>query len=341
MMTNSEIMNAVRTSATLEYQSRIPTATKDNIKEVAELVTTYPTTKNEFASALTNLVGKQVFLQKLYTNPFKFFKKGTLEYGKTIEGVFVDLIKAKSFNENYGDSEASSLIRSEKPDNIKVEYYTENYKHKYKISISDQQLKGAVRSEYGLSNLIQSMLISPLNSAEQDEYLMVKQCINNLTIKEETLSGFKSLSENEQAKKLTKVVKTYINKFRFMSDAYNSQGVHTFSRPEELVVLVTPETKANIDVELLSSAFNMSKAEVESRLIMIDTFTKEGVSGVENDPDTLVIICDENLIQMYDTEDSSESFRNPETLTTNTWYHRWGILAGCGFVNALKIKQGE
>lgn len=341
MMTNSEIMNAVRTSATLEYQSRIPTATKDNIKEVAELVTTYPTTKNEFASALTNLVGKQVFLQKLYTNPFKFFKKGTLEYGKTIEGVFVDLIKAKSFNENYGDSEASSLIRSEKPDNIKVEYYTENYKHKYKISISDQQLKGAVRSEYGLSNLIQSMLISPLNSAEQDEYLMVKQCINNLTIKEETLSGFKSLSENEQAKKLTKVVKTYINKFRFMSDAYNSQGVHTFSRPEELVVLVTPETKANIDVELLSSAFNMSKAEVESRLIMVDTFTKEGVSGVENDPDTLVIICDENLIQMYDTEDSSESFRNPETLTTNTWYHRWGILAGCGFVNALKIKQGE
>lgn len=341
MMTNSEIMNAVRASATLEYQSRIPTATKDNIKEVAQLVTTYPNTKNEFASALTNLVGKQVFLQKLYTNPFKFFKKGTLEYGKTIEGVFVDLIKAKSFNENYGDSEASSLIRSEKPDNIKVEYYTENYKHKYKISISDQQLKGAVRSEYGLSNLIQSMLISPLNSAEQDEYLMVKQCINNLAIKEESLTGFKALSENEQAKKLTKVVKTYINKFRFMSDAYNSQGVHTFSRPEELVVLVTPETKANIDVELLSSAFNMSKAEVESRLIMIDTFTKEGVSGVENDPDTLAIICDENLIQMYDTEDSSESFRNPETLTTNTWYHRWGILAGCGFVNALKIKQGE
>lgn len=341
MMTNSEIMNAVRASATLEYQSRIPTATKENIKEVAQLVTTYPNTKNEFASALTNLVGKQVFLQKLYTNPFKFFKKGTLEYGKTIEGVFVDLIKAKSFNENYGDSEASSLIRSEKPDNIKVEYYTENYMHKYKISISDQQLKGAVRSEYGLSNLIQSMLISPLNSAEQDEYLMVKQCINNLAIKEETLTGFKSLSENEQAKKLTKVVKTYINKFRFMSDAYNSQGVHTFSRPEELVVLVTPETKANIDVELLSSAFNMSKAEVESRLIMIDTFTKEGVSNVENDPDTLAIICDENLIQMYDTEDSSESFRNPETLTTNTWYHRWGILAGCGFVNALKIKQGE
>lgn len=340
MLTNAEIMNAVRTTATGDYQARIPVATKDNIKDVADLVTTYPNTKNEFASALTNLVGKQIFLQKLYSNPFKFFKKGTLEYGKSIEAVFVDLIKAKSFNENFGESEVGSLIGVEKPQNIKVEYYTENYKHKYKISISDQQLKGAVRSEYGLSQLIQSMLISPLNSAEFDEYLMVKQCLNNLTIKETTLEGFNTLGENEQAIKLTKTIKTYINKFRFMSDAYNSQGVKTFSKPEDLVVLVTPETKANIDVELLRSAFNLSKADIESRLILIDSFTKEGVSGIEDDPDTLAIICDENLIQMYDTENSSESFRNAEKLTTNTFFHRWGILAGCGFVNAMKIKQG-
>lgn len=339
MLNNAEIMNAIRTTATGDYIARIPQATKDNVKNVANLITEYPTTKNEFVDALTNLVGKQLFLQKLYENPFKFFKKGTLEYGKSIEGVFVDLIQAKSFSENYGDSQASSLIRTEKPTNIKVEYYSENYKHKYKISISDQQLKGAFRSEYGLSELIQAMLIAPLNSAEFDEFLLVKQCLNNLTIKEHSITGFAALDEEKQAKKLTKDIKTFINKFRFMSDLYNSQGVKTFSKPEDLVVLVTPETKANIDVELLSTAFNMTKADIESRLILIDEFTKEGSGGVETDTDTLAIICDENLIQMYDTENSSESFRNAETLTTNTFYHRWGILAGCGFVNAIKIKK--
>lgn len=337
-MDNIQILNAIRTSASQEYIGRIPTATKENFKQVGELVTTYPTTKNEFVQALTNLVGRTIFLNKLYNNPFKFFKKGTLEYGKTIESVFIDLIKGKSFNENFGDSAVSSLIATQKDNNVKVEYYSENYRNKYKISISDTQLKGALRSANGLSELIQKMTISPLNSAEFDEFLMVKQVLNNLSLTEIDLTGYKALGEDEQAKKLTKTIKTYINKMRFLSDAYNKQGVHTFSMPNELVVLVTPETKANLDVELLSSAFNMSKAEIESRLILIDNFTKEGLSGVEEDSDTLAIVCDENLIQFYETENSSESFRNADTLTTNTFYHRWGIMAGCNFVNAIKIK---
>lgn len=338
-LSNVEVLNAIRTTASQEYVNRIPTATKDNLKTISELITTYPTAKNEFIDTLTNLVGKTVFLNKLYENPFKFFKKGTLEYGKTIESIFVDLVQAKSFSEHFGDSEVSSLIGTEKPKNVKVEYYSENFRNKYKISISDTQLKGALRSENGLSDLIQMIVTSPLNSAEFDEFLMVKQCLNNLTIKDTTITGYDALDEEKQAKKLTKTIKTYINKFRFLSDAYNSQGVHTFSMPNELVVLVTPEVKANIDVELLSSAFNMDKADIESRLILIDNFTKEGVGGVEEDTETLCIIADENLIQFYETENTSESFRNANTLTTNTFYHRWGIMAGCGFVNALKIKK--
>ena len=337
-MDNIQILNAIRTSASQEYVNRIPQATKENIKEVSELVTTYPTTKNEFVGALTNLVGRTIFLNKLYNNPFKFFKKGTLEYGKSIESVFIDLIKGKSFNENFGTSDVSSLISTQKDNNVKVEYYSENYRNKYKISISDTQLKGALRSQNGLSELIQKMTIAPLNSAEFDEFLMVKQVLNNLDITEVVLTDYKTLTEDKQAKKLTKTIKTYINKMRFLSDAYNKQGVHTFSMPNELVVLVTPETKANLDVELLSSAFNMSKAEIESRLILIDSFTKEGVANVEDDTETLAIVCDENLIQFYETENSSESFRNADTLTTNTFYHRWGIMAGCNFVNAIKIK---
>lgn len=340
MLKNIEILNAIRTTSSLEYQNRIPSATKTNYETVIENITTYPTTKNEFVGALTNLVGKTIFLNKLYNNPFKFFKKGTLEYGKTIESVFIDLVQAKSFGENFGSSDVSSLISTEKPNNVKVEYYSENFRHKYKISISDQQLKGALRSETGLSELVQKMVMSPLNSAEFDEFLMVKQILCNLTINDVTLSGYESLDEEKQAKKLTKTIKTYINKFRFLSDAYNKQGVHTFSMPNELVILVTPETKANIDVELLSSAFNMDKADIESRLVLIDSFNQKSTSGtVTEDSDTLAIVCDENLIQFYETENTSESFRNADTLTTNTFYHRWGIMCGCGFVNAIKIKK--
>lgn len=338
-LTNVDFLNALRTTASQDYQNRIPVATRDNLKLVADSILDYPTSKNEFIGVLTNLVGKTVFLNKLYTNPYKFFKQGALPYGKTIESIFIDLIQAKTFNENFGDSQASSLIGVEKPNNVKVEYYSENFKNKYKISVSDSRLRGAIRSENGLSELTQMLLVAPLNSAEVDEFLMIKKVMNTISMKTIELTGYSALKEDEQAKKLTKTIKTYINKFNFISNQYNKQGVMTFAKPNEIVVFVTPETKANIDVELLSSSFNMSKADIESRLIMIDEFSK--VVGEEEtiDTDTLAIVCDEKLVQFYETENSSESFRNPDQLTTNIFTHRWGILCGCGFVNAIKIKN--
>lgn len=339
--TNAELMSLIRQTASEEFNSRIPTDIKTNIEATINAITTYPTVKNEFISALTNVVGKQIFLSKLYENPFKFFKKGSLPYGKTVEAIFIDLIKAKSFKDVQDTNEVTALIGTEKPTNVKVEYYTENYQKMYKLSLSDSQLKGAFRSETGLSELLQRELTSALTSAEFDEFLMVKQVLNNVALKEVTLSGFNALSENEQAKKLTKALKTYINKFRFLSDAYNTGGVHTHSKPEDLVILVTPETKANIDVELLSSAFNMSKAEIESRLVLIDQFTKQDTISkeVSNDEDTLAILCDIDLVQFYETENTTDSIRIPTSLKTNTFFHRWGIMCGCSYVNAIKVKK--
>lgn len=338
-MDNIQILNAIRTSASTEYKNRVPQATQTNLTQVATAITEYPVAKNEFVNALTNQVSRTVYFSKFFTNPFKFFKKGTLEYGKTIEGVFIDLIKGKGFGENFGtaNTDVGSLISTEKQDNIKVEYYSENFRNKYKTTISDSQLKGAFRNPNGLSELVQRMIQAPLNSAEFDEFLMLKKVLNQLTLKQHEISGYNELSENEKAKELTKIIKTYIGKFRFLSDSYNNGGVRTFSMPNELVVLVTPETQALIDVELLSSAFNMDKAEIESRLVLIDEFTKTGTDEV--DTDTLCILCDENLIQFYDTENTSESFRNPDRLETNIFYHRWGIMAGCSYVNALRIKK--
>lgn len=340
--TNIDVINLLRTTASQEFNDRIPTQTKDNIAQTFDLITAYPTAKNEFISQLTNLVGRTIFLARLYENPLKFFKKGTLEYGKTIEAVFIDLIKGKTFGENFGsgDNEATSLIGVEKP-NVKVEYYSENFRNKYKITISDDQLRGALRSERGLSELIQRLLMSPINSAESDEYLMVKQVLNNVTIKEETIAGFDTLPEEKQSRKLTIEIKTMIEQFRFLSDAYNNQGVHTFTRPEECVVLVTPRTKAMIDVDLLATAFNMSKAEVQGRLVTIDSFTKQEKSTkvVTEDPSVLALVCDYDLVQFHETNNTTESFRNGDQLATNTFFHRWGIMAGSGFVNAIKIKK--
>lgn len=347
-MDNIGILNYVRQNANSAYSERIPKATQTNLSDIANTILTHKETKEEFTGVLLNKIVKTVVSNKLYSNPLKFLKKSPIPFGKTIENVFVDLIKSKNFDEHFGEgnNEASSLISKEKP-NVKTEYYSVNYKNKYKISVSDEQLKEAFMDMQGLHTLTQSLIRSAISSAEYDEYLITRQLINKVSMKDVEIQGFDSLTEQQQAKKLTKVVKTMIEKFRFMSSDYNAQGVNTHCLPSEVVIFVTPETSANIDVELLASQFNLSKTELPSRLVTIDRFEKEGLENVDGtevkkmveDEDTLAVVCDYDTIQLRNSLDTWETFRNSDQLTTNMFHHVWGSACGCGFTNAIRIKK--
>ena len=336
-MDNVQFLNAIRAVASAEYKGRIPTATQTNIQNIMTTIMDYSATKEEFTNTILNKIVRTKVLNKAYENSLKFFKKEPLPFGKTIEGVFVDLIKAKNFNENFGtgDNEATSLLAKEKAP-VKVEYYSENFKHKYKLSISDEQLKSAFMSADGLSQMTQGLIRSATSSSEYDEYMMIKTLIGASVSKELEIQGLFALDENAQAKKITKTVQALVNKFRFMSTEYNKQGVHTHCQPSDCVIITTPDQLANLNVELLATAFNVPYAEMPSRIVVIDSFLK--ADGTD-DADTVCIVADMDLVQFRNTLDTWETFRNPDGLMTNMFHHVWGSACGCGFVNAVKIKN--
>ena len=336
-MDNIQFLNAIRAVSSAEYKERIPQATQTNIQNIMTTIMEYSTTKEEFTNTILNKIVKTKVLNKTYENSLKFFKKEPLPFGKTIEGVFVDLIKAKNFNEHFGDgrSEASSLLAKETP-KVKVEYYSENFKHKYKLSISDEQLKSAFMSADGLSQMTQGLIRSATSSSEYDEYMMIKTLIGASVEKVFEIKDLFKLDENAQAKKITKTVQALVNKFRFMSKEYNKQGVHTHCLPSDCVIITTPDQLANLNVELLATAFNVPYAEMPSRIVVIDSFiNKDGT----DDNDTVCIVADMDLVQFRNTLDTWETFRNPDGLMTNMFHHVWGSACGCGFVNAVKIKN--
>ena len=336
-MDNVQFLNAIRAVASAEYKGRIPTATQTNIQNIMTTIMDYSATKEEFTNTILNKIVRTKVLNKAYENSLKFFKKEPLPFGKTIEGVFVDLIKAKNFNENFGsgNNEATSLLAKEKAP-VKVEYYSENFKHKYKLSISDEQLKSAFMSADGLSQMTQGLIRSATSSSEYDEYMMIKTLIGASVSKEVEIQGLFKLDENTQAKKITKTVQSLVNKFRFMSTEYNKQGVHTHCQPSDCVIITTPDQLANLNVELLATAFNVPYAEMPSRIVVIDSFLK--ADGTD-DADTVCIVADMDLVQFRNTLDTWETFRNPDGLMTNMFHHVWGSACGCGFVNAVKIKN--
>ena len=129
----------------------------------------------------------------------------------------------------------------------------------------------------------------------------------------------------------------------FLSNQYNGQGVMTYSKPQDLVCFVPTDLLAVMDVQLLAQAFNVSYDQINLHVLPIDYFEScttadEGVTYTyAEDTATQCIICDKEALQIWETLNSSETFRNPQALYTNVWFNRWGIVASCNFVNCVKF----
>lgn len=346
---NVTFASMVSDLASQEYKDRVPVATQENIGNIEEIISTYPTTKNEFISVLTNQVAKQLFFSKAYENPYKLFNRGMLPFGKSIESIFADIIKGKQrTHETNTTNLATDLLAREVP-NVKVEYYSENFRHQYKTTITDEELKGAFRAENGLSSMTGRILQTPLTSIEYDMQEMVLHALPELKGGKATINkaAYTAMTEEEKAKILVKTIKSQVIKMGFLNNEHNGQGVMTFSKPQDLVVFLDPDMMANIDVELLAQAFNISKAEVPLHVLPVPKFTKRTVTPSEGDGETtvtysedtdcLAIICDKDAIQIYETLNSSESFRNPQGIYTNIFFNRWGIMSACNFANVCRI----
>ena len=336
---NVTFVKALAGAASQEFKDRIGATTQGNIKKIGETVSTYPTVKNEFVNVLTNQVSKQLFFNKVWENPYKMFNRGQLPYGKSIESIFIDIVKGKDrTRQTNGATLASDLLTRQTP-NVKVEYHTENFQQQYPTTLSDEELKGAFRNANGLSEMTARILQAPITGAEFDQFLMIKHALANLKCAEVKIAKteYAKLSAKEKANLITTSVKAYVKKLKFLSNNYNAQGVMTFSKPSDLYLFVPADISAFLDVEQLANAFNISKVELPTRVLDIDNFQKATTDGYAEDTDALFYLIDKDAIQLYETLNESESFRNPQAKYTNIWFDRWGIIASCHFANALKF----
>ena len=89
----ADILNAIRNNASLEYYNAVPRCedTTESIRAVGQAITSFQPRMNEFVSALVNRIARVVVTSRMYNNPWAFAKKGVLEYGETIEEIFVSI----------------------------------------------------------------------------------------------------------------------------------------------------------------------------------------------------------------------------------------------------------
>lgn len=343
-----DILNVIRQNATADYQASVPEITKSSdIPKVGEIIYGTPAFANQFLNALVNRIAMMRITSATFNNPYSRLKKGYLEYGESIEEIFVKIANVVEFNP---EKAASRELKRTLPD-VQSAFHVMNWRVMYPITIQDQDLKQAFLNTEGVSNLIADIVNQVYTAAEYDEFLLFKY----LLIKSISKGSFYpvAIGDGTDLSAAAKAFRGTSNKLTLMSGKYNERGVKTVTPRNRQIIFMDAQFNADFDVDVLAAAFNMEKADFMGSLFLIDDWTSfdnerfatiransDGVEEVTSDELNLLdevkaIVVDENWFQVYDNLARMTETYVSSGLYWNYFYHTWKTVSYSPFSNAV------
>lgn len=351
-----DILNTIRANASQEYQNLVPEITKaDEIPRVGEVVMGYPGLANQFLSALMNRIASVRVKSATFNNAYAQFKKGYLEFGETVEEVFVNICKAREFSAEK--AEARELKRSV-PD-VRSAMHIMNWRVQYPLTIQHRDLERAFLSPDGVTDLIARLVGSLSTAAEYDEYLLFKYLIikgvNAGAMYQFNVPGTPLLYSN--LNNFATAFRGVSNKLPFMSTMYNAAGVTTNTNKDAQLIIMDAAFNAAFDVSVLASAFNMDKANFMGKLMLMDDFTtfdNERFDEIRANSDMIeevtaeelmrmrnvrAIILDSEWFQVYDNLQQMTETQVASGLYWNYFLNVWKTVSYSPFSNAVVFED--
>lgn len=342
-----DILNVIRQNASLEYQSSVPTISQEQqIPKVGEILLGYPALANQFINALVNRIALVRVQSATFNNPYSRLKKGYLNFGETVEEIFTNIANVFVFSEEK--AEARELKRY-LPD-VKAAFHAINWRVLYPVTIEEESLRQAFLSLEGVTDLIARIVDTVYTAAEYDEFLLFKYLIIKAVNKGKMYPVSVDVSDIKNA---AIAFRGTSNMATFLSSKYNAAGVKNATPRDRQVIFLDAMFDAQYDVNILSAAFNMEKADFQGRLHLIDDFTTfdndrwavirsestglESVTSTELGvmADVLGVFGDEEFFQIYDNMSKFTEKYVAAGLRWNYFYHTWKTISTSPFANMI------
>ena len=353
----ADILNVIRNNASVDYRNYVPKADAndvESIRTIGAIIMDYPALQNEFLNALVNRIGRVMLTSKMYSNPIAFFKKGVLEYGESIEEIFVNIAKVQEFNPEIAEQEVFKRVV---PD-VRAAFHIMNYQKFYKATVTQEQLKQAFLSWDGVTDLIARIVDSMYTGANYDEFLVMKYLLARHILDGLVYPVTVPTVTAENAKAIITTVKGVSNKLTFMNSEYNPAAVRTFTDKTDQYMIVNSVFDATMDVNVLASAFNMDKAEFLGHRVLIDGFGDLDVARLGeifagdptyNEPSQEelaalnaipAVIVDKDWFMVFDMLTQFTEQYNGQGLYWNYFYHVWKTFSVSPFANSVLFVPG-
>ena len=308
---NSTVLERAWLSASNDFQQRIP---NPSITAYANVVNNIfaPMNNdlfNEFCGLLNGLNATYVE-QKRFDNPLRSLKKPAQSWGNSERHVAVKYLAAHA-----GKFDDETLLKVEKPEFVEW-FYSVGEPRRYEFSWSRQEIARAFAEDgYGYDDLLSATIAQMLSSANYDEMKIMIQMFAEADNRMNGLYRYNlsaAPTTESTGKELLTGIRAVAGRMQFPTRLYNHIDVPVFESPETLILWTTPEVLANLDVQTLSSVFQLDRANIQYRIVTIPEFPI---------PNVYAALTSEDFIYYRDFMTGLEPpFYNPGNRTMKYYY---------------------
>lgn len=275
---------------------------------------------NDFIQTLCNKIGKMMYFEQRFYNPYEVLFAGSLPYGYSVEELFMESPLVIDLLENFegANDEFESLYNTSSP---KFHGLISNIQliKKSKISISEKRVKSAFYNEGGLQRLLQTIISELRTTLAKEKYREFGVTLEHLALgvdyNNEQLQMKQPVSVLKVTNLVNDILKT-IKDFTLTSDKFNMSKVSTQCTESDIVVYTTSE-----NYSLIMNNYNaISSGRYDIRVV--DNLPSEYNNG--SGKTTIVteaIVMDKRTIPALNNYDGTQVIENPNTLELDYFYY--------------------
>ena len=339
-MDNAQLLNTVRQYAPVDYQNRVPAVTQGNIEAAIRAFQTYTPDWDTFMGVFLQKIGLQVIRKSEFTNPFSPFKLAPMRLGSKIEEVAINLQKAHAYKNNAYD-----VFNGDLPD-TRIAWHSMNRHDYYSVMAPlEDVMRQAFISDYSLAQYLGSLVDNLITSDQADEYLIFKGLFGQYAANE----GFYNVQVSDvltaadkaaASRELVSKMRAMYRKVKFPSSNYSPEGRNAglITVGGDVVLIMTADIEAAVDVESLAAAFHMEKADfLADSVVIIDEWPREFANaGVQ------ALMVDRDFFMVTDCLRTMQPAPiNPCNLSQSFYYHVWEIVSYSRFVPAISFSTAS
>lgn len=330
---NSTILASAWVSGSTDFQQTVPNPSQSRMSEVIEAFN-MPNAGRLFdeVTGLFTTIGITRIKAQRFENPLAFLEGSFMSYGANVREIAVKWARAHCY-----DSAAQTLLKRKLPRMVEAFHQIDRF-DRYDTSISRTEFMHSLQPGIGgddgtgLDTLLGAIFDSVYSPEAYDSMRYTLQAIAEADRAWGGLHRMRvpEITSKETGEQFMQMVETIALQWRFPSTIYNNiEGLPVFTDPDDLVILVKPDTLAAIDMRTLANVFHEERMEdVRRRIVVVPDFPI---------PNVRAVIADRNFFVIHRSVFGLESFYNPQQMVTNYYLQSQGVWSASPLANIVLL----